>query len=298
MNPRVWIVWLAVAMAALASCRGPNSYAAELTPAGGLTMGDNDPTDTAPNPLAGAFYNEGGDGDVRARSENHGTVATLDDVTNGLQSNASRGLDDAEAERGEQADRAAVPQAKPQSTAPAERLLVYRGQIQVEVARPDDAIAQLLAQVKLWGGYLQHQQGTVVTVRLPAAHFDEAFVLLRAAGRVLGETRQADDVTEEFVDLGIRLDNARKARDRLLEVLGKADKVEDILKVEVELRRLTEEIERMEGRNKFLADQVAMASLQAGFSTAAEAPLAKRSRRPSRFGWINEIGAEWVMGNF
>ena len=177
-------------------------------------------------------------------------------------------------------------------------MLTYRGHVKVEVARTNDAIVAFLAQVKQWGGYLQSQQGSTVTVRLPSARFDEAFVLLRAAGRVLGESRQADDVTEEFVDLGIRIDTARKSRDRLLEVLKLADKVEDILKVEAELRRLTEEIERMEGRKKFLADQVAMATLQAIFTAVTEAPVAKRSRQPSRFWWINEIGAESVMENF
>ena len=108
-------------------------------------------------------------------------------------------------------------------------------------------------------------------------------------------SRQAEDVTEEFVYLGIRIDNARKSRDRLLAVLQKADKVEDILKVEAELRRLTEEIERMEGRTKFLADQVALSTLSATFQAMADAPVKKGARQPSRFPWINRIGAERVV---
>ena len=300
MNPRTWMSWLAVSFVWLASCQGPHSYAARrATTKPGLVMAaDETSVDAAQNPLAGAFYHDGSSGDVRARSENYlGRTTTLDDVTNALQSNASRGLDKAPTERAAASGSEASP-VELQRTAPPERLLTYHGQIKVEVARPDDAIAQFLAQVKLWGGYMKSQQGAAVTVRLPAARLDEAFTLLRGTGRVLGETRQADDVTEEFVDLGIRLDNAQRARDRLLEVLKRADKVVDILKVEAELRRLTEEIERMEGRKKFLADQVAMATLQAVFTAVAGAPLANNSRRPSRFWWINEIGAEWVMENF
>ena len=117
-------------------------------------------------------------------------------------------------------------------------------------------------------------------------------------GRVLAEQRQAEDVTEEFVDLGIRIDNARKARDRLLEILQKAEKVEDILKVEAEVRRLTDEIERMEGRKKLLADQVAMATLQATFVAKVEPappPPPRRSRQLSPFDWINETGPETLL---
>lgn len=190
-------------------------------------------------------------------------------------------------------------QAEPQAPAPArEQLLIYRGQVRVEVSKPDDVMANFRAQVAAWGGHLQRQTDRTLVVRVPQSRFEEAFAWVRAAGRVLAESRQTDDVTEEFVDLGIRLDTARKARDRLLEVLKTAEKVEDVLKVEAELRRLTEEIERMEGRRKMLADQVAMSTLEATFQPVTEVPVGKRSRQPNRFAWINRIGAERVMEDF
>lgn len=250
----------------------PGSTLAADEVANGLTA------DPSANPVAGAFFNDGSDGDVRARTENHfsgnkGTVVSLDDVTAGLVNTAA--------------------------PARVERLLIQRGEIRVEVARPEDVARDFLAKVKEWGGYLQNQTGASLVVRLPAAKFDEAFAAVRALGRVLAESRQADDVTEEYVDLGIRLDTAKKARDRLLEVLQKAEKVEDILKVEAELRRLTEEIERMEGRRKFLADQVALATLRVTFqATAAAPPPPPRSRQRSRFEWVNLVGAESMMGDF
>ena len=229
--------------------------------------GDVAAEDPTANPLAGAFYNQGGDGDVRARTENHFT----DDLGRG---------------------------AKPAAAAK-ERMLIQRGEIRVEVARPEDVAREFVAKVGEWGGYLHSQQGTTLVVRVPAPHFDDALAAARALGRVLGESRQANDVTEEFVDLGIRIDTARKARERLLEVLQKAEKVEDILKVEAELRRLTEEIERMEGRRKLLADQVALATLQVQlFAIAPPPPPPKQQRQASRFAWINRVGAETTMEDF
>jgi Domain of unknown function (DUF4349) len=189
--------------------------------------------------------------------------------------------------------------AAPSETRQDERMLIHRGELGIEVARPAEAIKTFLARIKELGGHLAKQQSLTLIVRVPAQHFDAAFATASAMGRVLLESREANDVTEEFVDLGIRLDTARKARDRLLEVLQKAERIEDILKVEAELRRLTEEIERLEGRRKFLADQVAMATLSVTFQAPTAPPLQKRQvRHGSRFGWINLIGAEPLMEQF
>jgi hypothetical protein len=178
-------------------------------------------------------------------------------------------------------------------------MLIQRGELDLEVARPAEASKAFLAKIKALGGHLTKQQSHTLIVRMPADRFDEAFAAASAMGRVLRESREANDVTEEFLDLGIRLDTARKARDRLLEVLQKAERIEDILKVEAELRRLTEEIERLEGRRKFLADQVALATLVVTFQAPAAPPLpARRERQGSRFHWINQIGAESLMEQF
>ena len=162
----------------------------------------------------------------------------------------------------------------------------------VEVARVEEAKAEFIAKVVQWGGYLSQQRGNEVTLRLPAAQFDTAFAALRGMGRVLSETREATDVTEQYVDLGIRLENAQRSRARLLELLAKADKVEDILKIEEQLRRLSEEIERLEGQKRLLADQIAMATLIAHFHVLGPQAPGDRQREPSRFDWVNAVGAE------
>ena len=55
----------------------------------------------------------------------------------------------------------------------------------------------------------------------------------------------------------------------------------------------------MEGRMKFLRDQVAMATLDIEFRSVAEAPPPPpHRRRPSRFRWINQVGAANLMERF
>ncbi|MBX3462808.1 MAG: DUF4349 domain-containing protein [Planctomycetes bacterium] len=194
------------------------------------------------------------------------------------------------------AERYPLPKSAP--AAAADRKVVLAGELKVEVSRPDEAIAGLRGQVQGWGGHVQRQTDRTVVVRLPAAQFDAAFQWLRGSGRVLTESQQAEDATEEAVDLGVRVDSAKKARDRLLAILQQADKVEDTLKVEAELRRTTEDVERLEGRQRALADRVALATLAVAFQPLVDDPEATRQKRPSRFAWINRVGAERVVEDF
>jgi len=219
--------------------------------------------------------------------------ASLDDVTNGLQDSGTAAK---VVRRSSDPDADEQPTQQQQQQA-ADRMLVYRGSVAVEVARADDAAAAFLAKVAEWGGHLSSQRGPQYVVRVPAARFETAFQWVRAAGRVLDESREASDVTDQYLDVGIRLENARKSRERLLALLAKADKVEDMLKIEEQLRRLTEEIERMEGQQKLLADQVAMATLTATFRAVAAAggPV---QQRPSAFPWLRSLGADRLLGRW
>lgn len=256
----------------------------EFGPSDSVALGDVNAGLAAqpPSNETGAFFKDGQGGDVRGRTENYFNSPAAWSKTGSAASGSS----------------SAAGQEQERPTQGKSRMLIYSGQVRVEVARAEDASKAFLAKVEAWGGYLQKQSGTVLTVRVPATHFDEAFAAVRDAGRVLMESRQASDVTEEFVDVRIRVDNARRSRERLLEVLKLAEKVEDILRVEKELSRLTQEIERLEGRMKFLRDQVSMSTLSAEFQSVAEAPPIKRQRRRSRFGWVNQVGATAVMGGF
>jgi hypothetical protein len=78
---------------------------------------------------------------------------------------------------------------------------------------------------------------------------------------VESENVQGNDVTEEFYDLTARLENKKKAEKRYQEILSSARTTKDILEVEQALASVREEIERFEGRKRFLSDQVAMSTI-------------------------------------
>ncbi|MBI4234551.1 MAG: DUF4349 domain-containing protein [Chloroflexi bacterium] len=92
-----------------------------------------------------------------------------------------------------------------------------------------------------------------ITMRVPAARTDEALQRLRGmAVRVTNENSNAQDVTEEHVDIQARLKNLEAAEAQFLAIMQRAQTVEDILKVQRELTNIRGQIEQVKGRMQYL----------------------------------------------
>ncbi len=142
-----------------------------------------------------------------------------------------------------------------------DRKIVKTGYMTLEVediAETMDEVAEMAAELN---GYVvssykyeyeQRVEGRI-TIRVPFEKFDEAFERLRQlAVAVPYETTTAKDVTEEYVDLEAQLGNLLATEAQYLALLDKAGNVEEILMVQRELSNVREEIERIEGRMKYL----------------------------------------------
>lgn len=67
---------------------------------------------------------------------------------------------------------------------------------------------------------------------------------------------------EQFVDVSARMDNARRLERRLIDLLAaRTGKLKDVLDVEQALARVREEIERYQGRIRYLKAHTAMSTL-------------------------------------
>lgn len=99
-------------------------------------------------------------------------------------------------------------------------------------------------------------------VRVPADGVQKFLDQIGTLGVTQYRGLSADDVTEEFVDLAARMKSKRQLESRLLElVASKAGDIRDLASLESELARVREEIERMEGRVRYLSDRVAMSTI-------------------------------------
>jgi hypothetical protein len=150
-------------------------------------------------------------------------------------------------------------------------MVIRTGEAFIEVDKVDPAVLkvrQLAAQIggyiansSISGGHDQIRQATI-ELKIPATKYDEAVGSLSTIGKVETVNSTAQDVGEEFVDVTARVNNSRRLEERLISLLAnRTGKLDEVLRVERELARVREEIERYEGRLRYLSARVAMSTL-------------------------------------
>lgn len=184
----------------------------------------------------------------------------------------------------------------PPSSDPAGAMLVRHGQASIEVRRVDDAVLRIRQSAQQLGGFVANtalrngrdeQPSASLELRVPTARFDELISGLKAFGKVESVNANAEDVGEEYVDLGARAANARRVEARLVEMLAsRTGKLSDVLTVEQELARVRQEIERHDARLRWLERRASLSS----FNVTLHEPLALVDRTTN--GPIAEAFAE------
>jgi hypothetical protein len=120
------------------------------------------------------------------------------------------------------------------------------------------------------------------TLRIPAPQLEAALAELKQLGRVENESQGGEEVTQQYVDLAARLANAQHTEQRLVEMLRtRTGKLQDVLKVELEIDRVRGEIEQMQAEKKELTKRVAFATLN---TTVKEEYHAKLEATPPSTG--------------
>lgn len=151
-----------------------------------------------------------------------------------------------------------------------ERKVITSGSVRLEVSNASTALDNLTALAARHQGFIGATSRRLsssgvpsgsVTLRVPNASFPAALLEVRRLGRVLSESVHGEDITEQFVDLGARLNNAKAHEKRLLALLDRAQNVSEVLAVERELGRIRGDIESMQGQLNFLANRAALATL-------------------------------------
>ncbi|MBC7895717.1 MAG: DUF4349 domain-containing protein [Cytophagaceae bacterium] len=158
-------------------------------------------------------------------------------------------------------------------------MIIRNGYVSIQVDSLEIAVAAVRAMATRLGGYIgnvstntgEYQvRSSTIEVKIPSARFEEAMATLTPIGKVEQSNSTAEDVGEEFVDMTARMQNARRLEERLVMLLTtRTGKLEDVLAVERELARVREEIERFEGRLRFLRSRVAMSTLSVTVHEAA-----------------------------
>jgi len=184
----------------------------------------------------------------------------------------------------------------------ASAFVIYTGS--VSMLEDPDAMPALVDRIvdtaEAAGGRLHARRDDGVTIRVPSARFRETMSKLDGLGVVTHRSVKADDVSEEFHDAEVRLLNLKATRQRLQELLAKAQTVADTLTVERELERVALEIDRLQGRLRFLSDRASLSIIDVAIAAKPRAPavVAAPTAPPRRRGialpirWLARVDAE------
>jgi len=150
-------------------------------------------------------------------------------------------------------------------------MVIRTGQASIEVDSLERAVTQVRLLAARVGGYvantvMQSGRGDLrsasLEVKIPAERFDEGLSGLAPLGKLESVNVLAEDVGEEFTDVTARMQNSRRLESRLIDLLARGTgKLKDVLDVEQELARVREEIERSEGRLRYLRSHAALSTL-------------------------------------
>ena len=150
-------------------------------------------------------------------------------------------------------------------------MVIRTGQTSIEVDSLERAVSQVRLLAGRIGGYVAnttvqtgHSQlrSATLEVKIPADRFDDGLGGLAGLGKVESVNVNAEDVGEEFTDVTARMGNARRLESRLIDLLAtRTGKLKDVLDVEQQLARVREEIERYEGRLRYLHAHAVLSTL-------------------------------------
>lgn len=157
-----------------------------------------------------------------------------------------------------------------------DRKIIRNADLTLETESPTDGLRKITAAAESQGGFVvtsefkqnpvaagaKPSQSVTVVARVPASQFASALEQIRSAGdRVVSEKVSGQDVSEEYLDIEARLRNKKALEGQFLDIMKQAHKVEDALDVQTQLADVRTEIERLEGRRRFLENQAALSTI-------------------------------------
>ncbi len=148
--------------------------------------------------------------------------------------------------------------------------IIKTADIKFEVADYQESKKAINDAVSTWGGYISnenertynHTINNDIVIRISNKNFEKLLSDIgKSSVRMDYKRINSLDVSEEYVDIVTRLKTKKEVVERYKVLLKKAEKVEDILKIEREIRLVQEEIEAKEGRLNYLDSRISFSTI-------------------------------------
>lgn len=190
---------------------------------------------------------------------------------------------------------AAAPAGQPK-VEPVDRKIIYTARLDLVVKNLDPVEKQIDELLAANGGRLvsSESRGDAGSKRtasfkleVPSGKFRTLVAGLRALGVPERDKVDSEDLTEEYVDIQARVKHLKAEEDNLLKLLAeRARSVEEQLAIRRQIQPIREQIERAEGRQKFIEARAAFSTITLSLREEANyvPPTADPPPTPPTFG--------------
>ncbi len=150
-------------------------------------------------------------------------------------------------------------------------MVIKTAELTIQAKHIDTAVNKAIFVVKSVGGFVEsssynrspddRDSTASLTLRVPSSTFEGVLTRLGDIGKTVRKSVSGEDVTEQVFDIEARLRNKRAEEAQYVEIMQKAKRIPDIISISNELFRVREEIEKLQGRVKFLRSSADMSTI-------------------------------------
>ena len=163
-----------------------------------------------------------------------------------------------------------------------DRKIIRDANLTIEVNSTSEAQQRITSIAELHGGFImaseakQHENSDPakrnvdikLVIRVPSTQFNSALdEIEKLASNVTQQNVSGQDVTEEFIDLDARTKTQKALELQFLEIMKQATKVADALEVQRQIAEVRTEIEKLEGRRRFLENRSSLSTITVNIQT-------------------------------
>lgn len=156
------------------------------------------------------------------------------------------------------------------------RKIIKDAELTMEVDSPIDTQSRVTSIVEAHGGFVVTSQSTQRSSDDPGQRVIDVSLVIRVPSNQFGPTRDeilslsknvldkkttGQDVTEEFIDLEARIKTQLALEAQFIEIMKQAHKVEDALEVQRQIAEVRTQIEKLEGRKRFLENRSSLSTI-------------------------------------
>lgn len=162
------------------------------------------------------------------------------------------------------------------SVAAIDRKIVRNADLTMEVGSTTDTQHRIVSIAESHGGFVvtseaKQRESTEpakraldikLIVRVPENQFGSALDQIRGLTSNLTEEKvSGQDVTEEFIDLEARIRTQKALEAQFLQIMRQTGKITDALEVQRQIAEVRSDIERLEGRKRFLENRSSLSTI-------------------------------------